>query len=93
VFITMGRYRPTGSSSGLPETSRKRMPSSPACTATSWPLSKSTSDRVSAAEGGVVSSQPTGSVGTSSGSEALQNLPLPLYIGWAKILGPDCHYL
>ena len=32
VFITMGPYHATGSSSGFPETSRKRMPSSPACT-------------------------------------------------------------
>ncbi len=30
VFITIGPYQATGSFSGLPETSRKRMPSSPA---------------------------------------------------------------
>ena len=46
VFITIGPYQATGSSSGLPETSRKRMPWSPACTVTSSPRSKSTSDRL-----------------------------------------------
>jgi len=30
VFITMGPYQATGSSIGLPETSKNRMPSSPA---------------------------------------------------------------
>jgi len=30
VFITIGPYHATGSSSGFPETSRKRIPSSPA---------------------------------------------------------------
>jgi hypothetical protein len=30
VFITIGPYHATGSSIGLPETKRKRMPSSPA---------------------------------------------------------------
>src|SRR5215831_8645945 len=77
VFITIGPYHATGSSSGLPDTSRKRMPSSPACTINSSPRSNSTSERLSASEGGVVSSQPTGSVGTSSGSDALQNFPAP----------------
>ena len=56
VFITIGPYQATGSSSGLPETSRKRMPSSPACTVTSSPRSKRTSERLSASAGGVVSS-------------------------------------
>src|SRR5215469_1965268 len=77
VFITMGPYQATGSSSGLPETRRKRIPSSPAWTTTSSPRSKSTSDRLSASDGGAVSSQPTGSVGTASGPEALQNFPAP----------------
>src|SRR5207248_5276945 len=78
VFITIGPYHATGSSSGFPDTSRKRMPSSPACTINSSPRSNSTSERLSASEGGgAVSSQPTGSVGTSSGSEALQNFPAP----------------
>src|SRR5262249_20902422 len=77
VFITMGPYQATGSSSGLPETSRKRMPSSPACTATSSPRSNRTSERLSASEGGAVSSQPTPSVGTASGPDALQNFPDP----------------
>src|SRR6267143_5369321 len=77
VFMTMGPYQATGSSRGLPETRRKRMPSSPACTMTSSPRSKRTSERLSAAAGGAVSSQPTGSVGTERGSLALQNLPEP----------------
>ena len=46
VFITIGPYHATGSSSGLPDTSRNRMPLSPACTVTSSPRSKSTSDRL-----------------------------------------------
>ena len=37
VFITIGPYHATGSSIGRPETSRKRMPCSPACTTTSSP--------------------------------------------------------
>ena len=49
------------------------MPSSPACTITSSPWSKSTSERFSASVGGDVSAQPIPSVGTASGSEALQN--------------------
>src|SRR5216684_6841397 len=42
----MGPYQATGSSSCFPETSRKRIPSSPACTVTSSPRSKSMSDRM-----------------------------------------------
>ena len=45
VFMTIGPYHATGSSIGFPDTSRNRMPSSPACTTTSSPLSKSTSER------------------------------------------------
>ena len=45
VFITIGPYQAIGSSIGLPETNRNRIPSSPACTVTSSPLSNSTSDR------------------------------------------------
>ena len=37
VFITIGPYQATGSSIGLPDTSRNRMPSSPACTTISSP--------------------------------------------------------
>src|SRR3954469_18711102 len=77
VFITIGPYQATGSSSGLPETRRKRIPSSPACTLTSSPRSKTTSDRFSASVGGGVSAHPTLSVGTANGPEALQNLPSP----------------
>src|SRR2546421_1121793 len=77
VFITIGPYQATGSWRGLPETSRKRTPSSPACTATSFPLSKRMSDRLSALAGGTVSSHLTPSVGTARGVDALQNLPLP----------------
>src|ERR1035441_2567014 len=77
VFITMGPYHATGSTSGFPETSRKRTPSSPACISISSPRSKSTSERFVAAVGGFVSAHPTASVGTASGPEALQNLPSP----------------
>src|SRR5688572_14809771 len=45
VFITIGPPHATGSSSGLPETSRNRIPSAPASTTTSSPRSKRTSDR------------------------------------------------
>ena len=72
-----GRTTPPAPPSGFPETSRNRIPSSPACTVTSSPRSKSTSERLSASAGGVVSAHPTASVGTASGPEALQNFPLP----------------
>src|SRR5258707_1241491 len=75
--MTIGPYHATGSCSGLPETRRNRIPSGPACTVTSSPLSKRTSERSSAAVGGEVSAQPTLSVGTASGPEALQNFPDP----------------
>ena len=76
--LRLGRTTPRASSSGLPDSSGKRMPSSPACTINSSPRSNSTSERLSASEGGgAVSSYPTGSVRTSSGSEALQNFPAP----------------
>src|ERR1700759_1076482 len=77
VFITIGPYHATGSCRGLPETSRNRMPSSPACTVTSLPLPKSTRLRFSTSVGTVVSDQPRPSVGTAKGSDALQNLPEP----------------
>src|SRR5213594_775864 len=48
VFITMGPYHATGSSIGFPDTSRNRIPASPAWTVTASPLSNSTSDRFSA---------------------------------------------
>jgi hypothetical protein len=44
VFITIGPYHATGSSIGLPETSRKRIPSSAAWTRISSPRSNSTSE-------------------------------------------------
>jgi hypothetical protein len=53
------------------------MPSSPADTLTPSPLSKSTRDPLSASDGGEVSNHFTLSVGTESGSEALQNFPAP----------------
>jgi hypothetical protein len=77
VFITIGPYQATGSPNGLPETRRNRMPSGPACTSTSSPRSKTTSERLSAADGGAVSSHAIPSVGTASGPEALQNFPEP----------------
>src|ERR1017187_6768209 len=77
VFITMGPYQATGSSSGFPETSRNLIPSSPAWTTTSSPLSNKINERLPASLGGWVSAQPTDSVGTASGLDALQNFPLP----------------
>jgi hypothetical protein len=44
VFITMGPYHATGSSMGLPDTSKKRIPWSPALTSISSPRSNSTSE-------------------------------------------------
>ena len=44
VFITIGPYQATGSSIGLPDTNRNRIPPSPACTSISSPRSKSTSE-------------------------------------------------
>src|SRR5262249_15359066 len=46
VFITIGPYHATGSSIGLPETSRNRMPCSPAWTVTSSPRSNRRSERL-----------------------------------------------
>ena len=77
VFITIGPYQATGSSSGFPETRRNRMPSSPAWIVISSPRSKSTSERLSASRGGVVSAHLIPSVGTARGTEALQNFPSP----------------
>src|SRR5580704_3625587 len=75
--MTIGPYHATGSSSGFPETNRNRIPSSPACTVTSSPRPNSKSDRLLASDGGAVSAHPTDSVGTASGSDALQNFPAP----------------
>src|SRR5215471_11489916 len=75
--MTIGPYQATGSFRGRPDTKRNRIPSSPACTVTSSPESKSTRDRLSASVARDVSVQPTPSVGTASGPEALQNLPVP----------------
>src|SRR5208337_2616010 len=77
VFITIGPYHATGSSSDFPETSRNRIPSSLACTVTSSPRSKSTSERLSASVEGDASAHPAGSVGTARGPDALQNFPAP----------------
>src|SRR5215475_8085871 len=77
VFITIGPYQATGSSIGFPETRRNRIPSSPAWIVISSPRSKSTSVRLSASRGGVVSAHLIPSVGTASGPEALQNFPSP----------------
>ena len=55
----------------------KRMPSAPASTVTSSPLSNSTSEWLSALVGGFVSDQPSPSLGTESGADALQNFPSP----------------
>src|SRR5579863_1383654 len=63
VFITIGPYQATGSPNGLPETRRNRIPSGPAGTSTSSPRSKTTSERLSAADGGAVSSHAIPSVG------------------------------
>src|ERR1700676_4078525 len=50
--MTIGPYQATGSSRGLPETRRKRMPASPACTTTSSARSKRTRERLAAVGGG-----------------------------------------
>ena len=44
VFITIGPYQATGSSIGLPDTSRNRIPSGPAWTVSSSPRSNRTSE-------------------------------------------------
>src|SRR5687767_2560523 len=74
VFITIGPYQATGSSIGFPETSRNRMPSSPACTVISSPLSKRTSDRLPISRS---SSPPASSLRTARGSDASRNVPDP----------------
>src|SRR5438128_6727969 len=78
VFITIGPYHATGSSIGLPETSRNRIPSSPAWTTTSSPRSKSTSERlpVSPTVDRTVP-PPTCPVSTPCGSEAPRKVPDP----------------
>src|ERR1035438_6018798 len=81
----MGPYHATGSSSGLPDTSRNLIPSSPAWTTTSSPLSNRISERLPASWGGWVSAHPTDSVGTAKGLDALQNFPLP-----AKTYANEC---
>ena len=80
VFITIGPYHATGSSSGLPETSRKRMPSSPACTVTSSPRSNTISDRSPrVVVDGVVVRARAGVVGEHrhADAEASRNVPEP----------------
>src|SRR5713226_806082 len=87
VFITMGPYHATGSSIGLPDTSRKRMPASPAWTETASPRSNRMSERFCASENaaGLVGppgppasrTGPTCSVLTAAGADASRNVPLP----------------
>jgi quercetin dioxygenase-like cupin family protein len=78
VFITMGPYHATGSSMGRHETSRNRMPSSPACTTTSSPRSNSTSERFSLSCGTDRAVAPSiCSVTTPCGCDASRNVPDP----------------
>src|SRR5690349_25088133 len=78
VFITIGPYQATGSSIGLPETKRKRIPSSPASTVTSSPRSNSTSERFPVRSRISVSLAPTArSVNTPNGADAELNVPEP----------------
>src|SRR5580704_16754468 len=78
VFITIGPYHATGSSSGLPDTSRNLMPPSPASTVTSSPLSNSTSERLPVRSRTSVSPLAVSfSVSTPNGSEAPENVPDP----------------
>src|SRR5207247_1557898 len=74
--MTIGPCQATGSSIGLPETSRNRMPSSPAWTVISSPESNSTSERLPASSGVPVAA-PTHSVRTARGADAARNVPLP----------------
>lgn len=77
VFMTMGPYHATGSSIGLPETSRKRMPSSPAWTTISSPRSNSTSEWLPASYRAGASGSVPDSVRTARGSEASRKVPEP----------------
>src|SRR5207244_9856744 len=77
VFMTIGPYQATGSSIGLPDTSRNRIPSSPACTTISSPLSKSTSECLLTSYTGPLSGFATCSVSTARGFEASRNMPKP----------------
>ena len=78
VFITIGPCQATGSAIGLPETRRKRMPSSPACTVTSSPRSNTTSERLPVCSRTTVSSPPSVfSVSTPNGCDAARKLPEP----------------
>src|SRR6185436_15580649 len=75
VFITIGPYHATGSSIGLPDTSRNRIPSSPACTTISSPRSNSTSERLPAALYSTRSLPSVASVRMARGSDALRKRP------------------
>jgi len=77
VFMTIGPYHATGSSSGAPETSRKRIPWSPARTTTSLPRSNSTSERFFVSWSRTVAPLTISSVRTPRGSEASRNVPDP----------------
>src|SRR5205814_8700152 len=75
VFITIGPYHATGSSIGLPETSRKRIPSGPAFTTISSPRSNSTKEWFVASYSGGASGFATCSVRTARGSDESRNVP------------------
>src|SRR6266571_3999684 len=78
VFMTIGPCQATGSSSGRPDTSRKRIPASPAWTVISSPESNKTRERLPASSRLVVpAGSPTHSVSTPRGAEASRNDPLP----------------
>ena len=70
VFITIGPYHATGSSSGLPDTSRKRIPSGPACTTISSPRSNNTSEWFPMSYTGSALGFVASSVSTACGAEA-----------------------
>src|SRR6478609_435569 len=75
VFITIGPYQATGSSSGRPDTSRNLIPSSPAVTVISSPLSNSTSERLPSIDGVGSSDTPTCSVCTGRGFDESRKVP------------------
>src|ERR1051326_7328371 len=78
VFITIGPYQATGSSIGLPDTSKNRTPSSPASTVTSSPRSNSTSERLPVCSRTNVSPPfPAFSVSTPNGCDAERKFPAP----------------
>src|ERR1035437_7756418 len=77
VFMTIGPYQATGSSIGLPDTSRNRIPSGPACTVISSPRSNSTSEWFATSYTGAAFGSSPDSVSTACGSDASRNVPDP----------------